>query len=151
MPAATNGWGDEIAQQSLTTLTVDGGVLYYGRRTAMRPTRAICCASISPPARWSGRTPRPMPATTGAARGGRLHRHGRRRGRCEGDRQGRRLGRRCCMCPTPPSLHHGDADEGRTAYIVSRDGVLHKVSIAADGALSESASNSRLRPPRRPR
>ena len=31
------------------------------------------------------------------------------------------------------------ADEGRTAYIVSRDGVLHKVSIAADGALSESA------------
>ena len=142
LPAATNGWGDEIAQQSLTTLTVDGGVLYYGTADGDAPnTGYLLCIDIATGAVvWKNASPDAGYYWSGAGVAGDFI--------VMGDDAGDVKAIDKADGSVVSVLHVSDAsirsttviaDEGRTAYIVSRDGVLHKVSIAADGALSESA------------
>ncbi len=143
LPATVTESGAEVEQQSLTTLTVNGDFLYFGTADGEAPnTGYLVCVNVNTGAVvWSNASSDAGYYWSGAAVAGEFA--------IVGDDAGNLTAVNAATGAVVSTLHVSDAAlrsttvlsaDGKTAYVVSRDGVLHKVSVAANGALAETGS-----------
>ncbi|MDO4590137.1 MAG: DUF4430 domain-containing protein [Slackia sp.] len=142
LPSTTTEWGD-LTQQSLTTLTVDGDRLYYGTTDGEAPNKGyLLCIDVNTGAvvwknesadagfYWSGVGIAGDFAVIGDDAGD-LHAISKADGSIVSTVH---------LSSAPIRSTTVISPDGSTAYVAARDGVLHKVSIGEDGALTAAGS-----------